>query len=404
MQSVLKNKNLNSLIFPFFFFIIFIFSYVIFGILNSTSYASSTFFVIAIIVFVSFVSNYGNILKLDRIYFLIIIGFMVLLALHSSITSILNIEVNNARVFFSLMLLSLMLLSSPLIFNIFELVEEDIFKKTIILSYYFLLLFGFIMVIIHKNHIILTKDMILFKEPSHFAMVLLPLSLFYMILNNGKKRYVNYVLLLLLSLLLENLTLLAGVLTILIIINWKYKYKLILILCCVIFLTNFLDFAFLNYYTDRLVLTSSSDNLSVLVFISGWERALFSFLNTNGLGIGFQNLGFFGNYGVAMMKIGYILNGRFINLYDGGSLAPKLIAELGFFGFFAILSYLGLSFRMIVNLGSIKKRENSKYVFFISIFLMFIIQLFIRGIGYFSPMSLFFIASVYMLFKKKRKF
>lgn len=149
-----------------------------------------------------------------------------------------------------------------------------------------------------------------------------------------------------------------------------------------------------SYYIDRLNISIYSNNLSVLVWISGWERAFNSLFQSVGFGVGFQRMGFVGDKGIAMQNIFEIMNGQYINLYDGGSLAPKLVNELGFLGVFIVISYVVYLMKVLNFLKSNKKKR--KIDFFLSfIFIMFSIQMFFRGVGYFAPTTIFFSSSVY---------
>lgn len=99
-----------------------------------------------------------------------------------------------------------------------------------------------------------------------------------------------------------------------------------------------------DYFLDRINLKPIDEinNLSLLVFLSGWERAYLNFIETNGFGLGFNMLGHYGEQGVAMDKV-FDSSGSYLNLYDGGSLAPKMISELGLIGVLLLVLYLFFS-------------------------------------------------------------
>lgn len=198
--------------------------------------------------------------------------------------------------------------------------------------------------------------------------------------------------------LVENLTLLAGVGIIFVITYWSYKFKflmLILIMYVVIISFGLNEF---QYYFDRLNISIQSNNLSVLVWVSGWERAFIYIIDSYGVGLGFQRLGYVGKLGVALERIGIILGGSYINMNDGASVAPKLIAETGVIGITLIITYLKYFIKILQSF--IKERiTNVKSIFFCSVYIMFFVQLFVRGVGYFSPSTYFFLASIYWLYK-----
>ena len=145
-----------------------------------------------------------------------------------------------------------------------------------------------------------------------------------------------------------------------------------------------LDF---TYFTDRLNL-KGTQNLSSLVYLQGWNRALLSLRQTVGLGIGFQNLenvpfGYFGN----LLKD---IIGQNKNFKDGGFVAAKLIGEFGILGVAAVYLYLALFFKAVFEaidyLSKAKHKAQDNDLRFIAniLIVFFSVELLIRGIGYFS--------------------
>ena len=149
------------------------------------------------------------------------------------------------------------------------------------------------------------------------------------------------------------------------------------------------------------VLTKSSINGTALVFISGWERAYYDLIDTNGLGVGFQQFGTSGRRGYGMQRIIEIYKAPLCEL-DGGSVAPKLIGEFGLLGVILIIFYLKFFIKFIFKLRIIDFSENitqePKDVFFICCFIAYSLSLFVRGVGYFSMDSFLFIASICWFF------
>ena len=149
----------------------------------------------------------------------------------------------------------------------------------------------------------------------------------------------------------------------------------------------------INYFIERTDISLNTQNLSALVFYSGWERAFLSLRDTMGLGVGFQQFGILGDQGDAQ-EILSSMGLRELNLYDGGSTGAKFIGEFGITGLIFLLLYLINFIKKLFYLRNFIKNNNTlnnyKNIFYASCFCSFFIELFIRGIGYFS-MTLFFI-------------
>jgi hypothetical protein len=121
-----------------------------------------------------------------------------------------------------------------------------------------------------------------------------------------------------------------------------------------------------EYYSSRIDFSKSNENLSALVFLSGWERAFLNFIETTGIGIGFQQLGYSGAIGQSRLILESIGLGG-LNLYDGGSLASKLISETGILGIILLFFYISYFIKYVITY----RRYPKKKLFFISIFFMF---------------------------------
>jgi hypothetical protein len=155
-----------------------------------------------------------------------------------------------------------------------------------------------------------------------------------------------------------------------------------------------------NYFYSRINVFNYEDNLSLLVFLQGFERAYLNSLDTLFIGQGFQQFGLLGNQGNLQETI-YLINGDYLNLFDGGTLASKIIGEFGAIGIIALLIYVSLFYKAISHLrrsNLIQIDKNILYrIFIISAF----IELFIRGLGYFSPGVFLLIVGVLGINKNK---
>lgn len=242
------------------------------------------------------------------------------------------------------------------------------------------------------------KAVLFYGEPSHFALDFLPLLLYAVVRSRLWLKLALLLGSLALCLMLENLTLMVGV-TLVFLMTLRLRL-LLLLLPVVIFALLVTD---LEYYAERLDFFGSSSNLSTLVYMQGLERAYLNLMETRGLGIGFQQFGIVGSMGEVLEEIKTLI-GREANLLDGGSLAQKIIGEFGILGILCMMLY----FRYFVRSAKWLFRESvglglpadPRDVFFHSCFAMYIIDLLIRGVGYFSSSGFLFIASLGWLFLK----
>jgi hypothetical protein len=242
------------------------------------------------------------------------------------------------------------------------------------------------------------KNMLLFAEPSHYAIVFIPF-LFYAAYTCNKKLYefLYIIASLILVLIIQNLVLLVGCLMIVFLLYGRRFWLLGLIISMLIVAAFFLD---LSYFLERINFSGDNQNLSKLVFLSGWERSYLSFIASNGFGVGFQQLGIVGPEGDLQIILQDLLGGRDLNIKDGGSLGSKLIAETGLLGLILLLFYLFFAIKVVRKILS-RQINGSKNIFFFGVYLLFSIELFVRGMGYFSLTSFMFISSMYCIYRSQ---
>jgi hypothetical protein len=241
--------------------------------------------------------------------------------------------------------------------------------------------------------------MLFIREPSHYAILITPLLIF--VIKNAKFKFLYLLPSIILTLLIKNATLLVGIILAVLVayrINIRMLFSAILVF---ILIYNFLPFNhYFSYFIDRFTLNYKSDTakVSVLVYLSGLERAYLSLLDSTFIGLGFNRLGFVGPKGdyqdiLSNMGLGDL------NLYDGGANAFKLISELGVIGIFILLIYL---YYFVKSINIIKSTSLRPYqVLLYSYFLAYFIELFVRGVGYFSFNLPFFLSSIYMIINNR---
>jgi hypothetical protein len=263
-------------------------------------------------------------------------------------------------------------------------------------SFFALTLIGFGAVVgIPSVNTMFSKGVIVFSEPSHFSFVYLPVLIFVTATTTRSRQLWYLGSGLVLTGALENLTMLVGIAgaSCLILRRTQLVVVMLLFVAALAFLA--LD---LSYYTDRLLLSADSDNLSTLVYLQGWQRAALNLSETHGLGVGFQQFGVVGSLGSVLEKIIWMNGGGALNLYDGGSTGSKLIGELGAVGIVLILMYLRLVVRG-VRLIRLSQRipvgmRDVRRLFFYSFIVAYASELFIRGNGYMSPSDTLLLAAL----------
>lgn len=250
----------------------------------------------------------------------------------------------------------------------------------------------------------LGKPVGIFLEPSHFALILAPLLAFTSA-TKAKNAFVFHIFFILWGLAIENLTTLITVaLSASLVFRLKISLKIIKIIFFIMILVAvFAQEINFMHFLDRISISADSDNLSVLVLLQGWQNAFVILRDTGGWGSGFQQFGFFGSYGDIQTRI-LELAGVNLNLFDGGSTAAKLIGEFGVFGMAAVSIFLAIAVQSFFFLRSRTINENSggSVLLSVSVF-AFTIELFVRGVGYFSPTSFLALCGLVKFFCYNKK-
>ena len=353
------------------------------------SYSTGALLTSALIFIIYFIKNKKIII--DKSFFIALIFLFIIFI--SSLYPIISFGwFDYNRFFLSYFLILILMIASNLFFQ-FSLKTEDIkLYKHVSIVFYIVLLDGFIF-LINKNIFFYTEPFLfLFPEMSHFSIIFLPLLMFKVLVSkNIIYTYVISLISLLLSIYAENLTLLLG--TIMVMSIYSLKKTIFFILIPLIFIISFIEIDNLSYFTNRLSF-DNPNNFSTLVFLSGWERAYLNLIDFSFLGIGFNQLGYEGQTGYYQNQI-ISLGLSNLNLKDGGSLAPKLISELGLFGIILLLTYLIFFIKIIYKLKKYNYSYTHLNTFYISIFIMSFINIFMRGSGYFSPLIFLLLSSIF---------
>lgn len=241
------------------------------------------------------------------------------------------------------------------------------------------------------------KAILIYSEPSHFALSFMPIFLYMSVYSRSKIKLLilGYAI----ALALENTTVLVGIILVsLIVLPLR---RITVVAAGIVLLVMTIGIANFEYYSQRLSVDPETQNLSMVVYLGSWERAYLNLTETNGLGVGFQQFGIIGSQGEFADRLA-TLYAEGLNQLGGACVAPKFISEFGIFALITLVIYvvnwlkIVRKIRKIVRIGA--DLDECKKVFFYSCFVMYSIDLFIRGVGYFSSSGFLFIASIGWMF------
>lgn len=400
----------NVLILNIVFYIILFIPSCVMGLFHQSSYATGiivlSIFLILIRIFLSLnkdnqpaikPSNNGN-LKLVSVLFLLLFA-QSLIAFQ--ITTLFDFS----RFVSSIILLMLMIYSAQNFIKILDSFSNMEIKRSLFHISYTLLFIFIIFGILNLNPLSYTsysRPIFPFLEPSHFALIIAPYYLW--IISTRDKKYGRFLVILigLIGLFFINNVTLLILISIATYIAFGTPFLLFLIpFIAIISMTNILSYIEIDYFIDRLSFLNASNtnsNLSSLVWIQGWQEAVINIKKTYGMGVGFQQFGIVPPTGEASKTIFYLFQ-NYLNRYDGGTFGAKFIGEFGIIGLMFILVFLKKIYQSIYFLRiSINKSNKLPLVLFFNCCIAFFgLDIFVRGIGYFSPSVFMFLVGVFGL-------
>jgi hypothetical protein len=235
------------------------------------------------------------------------------------------------------------------------------------------------------------KSVVTFSEPSHFALAFMYFLAPALVIHRGWSRVLIAGTGFCLAVGLESLTLmLASMLGLLLVARWR----VVVVVLGTLVVAGAAGVG--EYFLDRLP-SSTTSNISTLVWLQGWETASRTLDRTGGIGVGFQQLGPAVAAGDSSERI-FELLGETKNDRDGGFLAAKVVTEFGALGVAALFAYGVYLVRSISRmrsqaLGGVGGQDYA-YVFRACAVVMFSVEVLVRGIGYFSPGAFFALLAV----------
>ncbi len=366
---------------------------------HTTSYAAAILPIIFPIVFGLLFSK--KTLKISNSFVIISHQFIVTLLLLLILSTILYGMNGLEKSIFSLLYMYIIIMITPVLVEKIYMIDGRFLDKSMTVIFVFLITIGYLSLFI-KIENLPDKNVLIFSEPSHYALALIPIV--YFLISSTKNPSSGILILLvtsILAFLIQNLTLLVGCIFSLFLYILKHSIRKKIFLP--LFAIGLLAFIFTlksgydyDYFLSRLLL--STKNISSLAYLSGWERAYLSFFDSFMIGAGFNRMGLVGPSGAyqdILNEMGLID----VNLFDGTTVGSKIIYELGGLGIFLLILYMYFFLKILCKLKTIKSSHD---LFFVSYFLGIFIEIFVRGTGYFTLNLFLYLSSIYVLFFKRK--
>ena len=357
---------------------------------------------ILIINSLNLISSAISFIKNNKIFYII----YLLLIFHILITFIFNnLFINFDKSFYSTIILPIFVLASFIFYTKIKDISDRKLKP--ILQF---ITFNFLLILIasffFKSPFFpeYAKAIIFYAEPSHLAVIFAPFFLYSILtLDETYKRFliiITYISIISINNATLFIVLMFGI-ALFLIINFK-SVKLIhslfisIIFSVVLVLNIDVD---ISYYQERFIYDSNNLNMSFLVYLAGWERALNIMVDHSALGVGFQQYGYEPLKGYFFTKL-VSVGGGGLNIYDGSTLGSKIIGEFGLVGLFFLFMYFYYFFYKISAILIYSEKNTNATIFFACVYLSFSIYLFVRGMGYFSELPFLFLTSLIFFMNK----
>lgn len=352
------------------------------------------------VVIISFLNLYFffDYLKLSKKEKLFLFLFLTFLILHF-ILSYISTQNLNIKKFLITYISFIFVYCSASSFYRFIKIEKIDYSRIFNIITYILIFLG-ILQIVYK-YISADLRVFPFKEMSHYALTCSPFFLFAFIKKNSNLIILILFLGILSFIMSKNLTLL---LLILICVTLLFNTYLTFILIF-FFITLLLYYELIPLYFSERLLFWKSESISAIVYNKGWEVIFKMFNFEYFFGSGFQQSGY--------REIHLLSDQRLEGYYDQlgepvkewnnfgfALLAAKIIFEFGIFGLLGLFIYIFFLIKNFIKLKlNLLNTTNQLFAFccLVSLF----IELFFRGVGYFSIN--FYLSLIFYKFLLKRE-
>jgi len=353
--------------------------------------------------------NYKIVLNIHFNTNIILLSFFIIIIL-LLFSDFYLLDKNISKPFYSLIII-FMVMSSCVFSKYLLKIKIEKIEKNLFIFIFIVIFFGYLKLIYIPhccNYNLHEKATFPFSEESHFSLVFGMLSIIYTFI--GKPKQISFILInsMILSVSFPSLTLLIFSFLIFFVVFLRLKpFIFSLVFFTVLPITLALGYFLMiniDYFSSRIDF-SSTNNLTSLVFLQGWELAYLNIIDTYGIGLGFQMLG------SEMTKTGVFTNliihitgsATALNISDGGLFAAKIIAEFGIIGIIGCVFFIFWIIKIIFNTNKIYNFESlneidKRKLFMFGIIFSYIVEMFFRGYGYFSPGVFMLLTAIFSLY------
>ncbi len=235
----------------------------------------------------------------------------------------------------------------------------------------------------------------IFNEPSHVAFSLFPSIIILLLADNKGLRRLGVLALLSLVLFSRSSTLLVLIMVWILyrVIARRQIVKgamavmgvgLLVMLLSAVDYSTFVE-PTLNRINGIIAGHGSTDNVSSLVYLQGWEDARANLLRTYGMGLGFNMMGCSPLPDVPAREVLLSGAGLYLNSEDGSFLFSKLVSETGLIGVATLVAVAGWFIRIESAIHR-SRLDSSSYAIRVqaALIFLFLIATFLRGGSYFN--------------------
>jgi hypothetical protein len=266
--------------------------------------------------------------------------------------------------------------------------------------YWVIVLIGLISLILPNkfdSYQYLTKPVFPFPEPSHFALAYISASGLAFPFLSKNNRFLAACIAVFFGLIFPNFTIIFGGLLLFLLIKKNAMTFWLTVCIAILFLSIIaMDLEVSRYLLDRLG-SGGDQNLSRMVYLRGWESVYQALTERYVFGVGFQELG---NQDVieSTLLIREQANGVALSEKDGGFLFSKFVSEFGYIGLIFVSFYMYIALRSYLKirralLHNISAKSSLELIPYMLVYLS-LVEIFIRGVGYFSPTFILMIALI----------
>lgn len=334
----------------------------------------------------------------DVLYLLL--GTICFIGIHGMIVAAFR-DVDGLRLAQSVTILAVGIISSQFISRFLFNVDDATLRKSILIVSVVILLiafFGILGVRPYMPSLVTTNPVWPYNEPSHLALGMSPIALALAVQQGNVARLFTILIVAAIGYFLQSMS--TVVIAVVLSMILLPLYLIPIVLAAFAFTLPYIE---LDYFLDRIDLSIHSENISVLVYIQGWELMADALQRTFGWGVGFQQLGL-GIYSSPTSDVIYHLLRSNANILDGGFTMAKIVCEFGIFGFLIAVSLIAIIVQQLVRLrATAAALDNSDYGLTLARCMVagFFVEFLVRGIGYFSPTIYLLFAAIFYLHRRR---